>query len=274
MKKNVPAIVIGCVLLLGVCVLLYPAVSAMLAKMKQAEVISTYRSTVQNMTDTQIEKLKADARKYNETLSGANLSDPFSGGKKHEISSLKMLNVGEVIGYLEIPKINVYLPIYHGTSEEILQKGVGHLENTSLPVGGAGTHSVLSGHRGLPSATLFTDLDQLVKGDEFYLHVLDEVLAYQVDQIKVVNPQDTSDLTIQKGKDYVTLVTCTPYGINTQRLLIRGVRTVYEGGEKEAGPVPILRNEVAQLPAGFLLLIVLPFVLFFWWRRKKKGARL
>lgn len=274
MKKNVPVIAIGCVLFLGVCVLLYPAVSALLARMKQAEVISAYRSTVRSMTDTQIEKLKTDARKYNETLSGASLSDPFSGGNKHESSSLKMLNVGEVIGYLEIPKINVYLPIYHGTSEEILQKGVGHLENTSLPVGGAGTHSVLSGHRGLPSETLFTDLDQLAKGDKFYLHVLNEVLAYQVDQIKVVNPQDTSDLTIQKGKDYVTLVTCTPYGINTQRLLIRGVRTVYKGGEKEAGPVPILRNEVAQLPAGFLLLIVLPFVLFFWWRRKKKGARL
>lgn len=273
MKKNVPAIVIGCVLLLGVCVLLYPAVSALLARMKQAQVISNYRSTVQNMTDTQIEKLKADARKYNETLSGAVLSDPFLGGKKHETGNLKMLNVGEMIGYLEIPKINVYLPIYHGTSEEILQKGVGHLENTSLPVGGAGTHSVLSGHRGLPSATLFTDLDQLAKGDKFYLHVLNEVLEYEVDQIKVVNPQDTSDLTIQKGKDYVTLVTCTPYGINTQRLLVRGVRTVYEAGEKEAGPVPILLNEAAEVPAVFLLLAVLPFVLFFRWRRKKKEAR-
>lgn len=273
MKKNVPAIVIGCVLLLGVCVLLYPAASALLAKMKQAQVISNYRSTVRNMTDTQIEKLKADARKYNETLSGAVLSDPFSGGKKHETHSVKMLNIGEMIGYLEIPKINVYLPVYHGTSQEILQKGVGHLENTSLPVGGAGTHSVLSGHRGLPSATLFTDLDQIAKGDKFYLHVLNEVLAYEVDQIKVVNPQDTSDLTIQKGKDYVTLVTCTPYGINTQRLLVRGVRTVYEAGEKEAEPVPILLNEAAEVPVVFLLLAVLPFVLFFRWRRKKKEAR-
>ena len=163
-------------------------------------------------------------------------------------------------------------PFTTALRRRFFKRASGTSENTSLPVGGAGTHSVLSGHRGLPSATLFTDLDQLAKGDKFYLHVLNEVLEYEVDQIKVVNPQDTSDLTIQKGKDYVTLVTCTPYGINTQRLLVRGVRTVYEAGEKEAGPVPILLQRRPNVPAVFLLLAVLPFVLFFRWRRKKKGG--
>lgn len=273
MKKNVPAVAIGCVLLLGVCVLLYPAVSAMLARMKQSEVISAYRNTVNSLTNTEIEKKKADAQKYNESLCGTVLSDPFSGGKKSGAGYGKLLDVGEVTGYLDIPKISVYLPIYHGTSEEILQKGVGQLENTSLPIGGKSTHAVLSGHRGLPSATLFTNLDQLAKGDRFYLHVLNEVLAYEVDQIKVVEPEDTSDLTIQKGKDYVTLVTCTPYGINTQRLLVRGERIAYEAAEKQASPAPETPNEVAVVPAVYLLAAVLPFVLLAGWRRKRKARK-
>ena len=268
MKKNIPVIAIGCVLILGVCVLLYPVISSILAKMTQTTTISSYQSAVENLTNQEIEKMKADAQKYNQNLYGAALSDPFSGSEKLDTSYVKLLNVGEVMGYIEIPKVKIYLPIYHGTSEEVLQKGVGHLENTSLPVGGASTHAVLSGHRGLPSATLFTDLDQLVKGDVFYIHILDEVLAYEVDQIKVVEPENTSDLAIEKGKDYVTLVTCTPYGINTQRLLIRGTRIEYVAGKEQAQTKLELVSEVAIVPTVFLILAVLPIVLFF--RRKRK----
>ena len=270
MKKKLPVIVIGCVLLLGVCLILYPVVSAILAKMTQSVTISNYQHAVDNLSNHEIEKLKSEAMKYNESLSGAVLTDAFANAKGSETSSFRLLNTGEVIGYIEIPKINVYLPIYHGTTEDILQKGVGHLNNTSLPIGGKSTHAVLSGHRGLPSATLFTDLDQLVNKDVFYIHILDEVLAYKVDQIKVVNPEDINDLKIQDGKDYVTLVTCTPYGINTQRLLVRGERTEYMVPQKPVKPVPALVNEVTVVPTVFLILAVFPIVLLI---RKKKEAR-
>ena len=140
---------------------------------------------------------------------------------------MDLTGVGESIGYITIPKIDAELPIYEGSSAEVLQKGVGHMEQSSYPVGGEGTHSVLTGHRGLPDAELFTRLDELEIGDKFYLHVLDEILAYQVDQIKVVEPNETGDLDIIPGEDYCTLVTCTPYAINTHRLLVRGVRTAY-----------------------------------------------
>lgn len=277
MKKNIPAIAIGCVLLLGVCVLLYPVVSAMLAKRAQSAAISKYCSMVKSMPSSEIAKMKADAQKYNESLCGTVLADPFSGGRNLGSGCGKLLNVGEVIGYLEIPKIKVYLPIYHGTTEEILQKGIGHLENTSLPIGGKNTHAVLSGHRGLPSATLLTDLDQLAKGDKFYIHVLDEVLAYGVDQVKVVEPQNTSDLTIRQGKDYVTLVTCTPYGINTQRLLVRGERTAYAAAKTEQAAAPAAPETPKKtlpapdvlLPAALLLFAVAAWLLLR--RRKKKG---
>jgi len=174
------------------------------------------------------------------------------------------------MGYIDIPKINVYLPIYHGSSEEILQKGVGHLQNTSLPIGGKSTHAVLTGHRGLATATLFTDLDQLVQGDLFYIHILNGELVYRVDQIKVVELEDTSDLVIQQGEDYVTLVTCTPYGINTQRLLVRGTRVENESVQRRAQPELKLVNEVAVVPAGLLVVIALPVVLLI---RRKRAVR-
>jgi len=268
-KKNIPVIAIGCVLILGVCVLLYPVVSAILAKATQSAVISSYQNAVQNLSGKDIEKMKADAQTYNEKLSGAVLADPFSGGQDLDTSYVKLLSVNQVMGYLEIPKINVYLPVFHGTTEEVLQKGVGHVKNTSLPIGGKSTHAVLAGHRGLPSATLFTDLDQLVKGDVFYIHILDEVLAYQVNQIKVVEPENTADLAIKQGEDYVTLVTCTPYGINTQRLLIRGTRIEYTVGHDQ--PSIKMVNEAAVVPTVFLMIAVFPIVLFV--RRKRKARK-
>ena len=141
------------------------------------------------------------------------------------------------LGYITIPKIDVNLPIYEGTSDDVLLKGVGHLEGSSYPLGGESTHSVLTGHRGLAEAVLFTDLDKLQEGDKFYLHIMDEVLAYQVDQVKVVLPEETDDLTIVQGQDYCTLVTCTPYAINTHRMLVRGIRVPYNG-EEETGDTP------------------------------------
>lgn len=269
MKKNLPVIIIGFILIVGVCVILYPIVSAILSKMTESATIASYQQAVNNLSTTDITKMKADAIRYNEHLSGANLSDPFSGkGEQLDTSYVKMLNVNDVMGYLEIPKIKVYLPIFHGSSQEALAKGMGHLPNTSLPVGGPGTHAVLTGHRGLPSATLLTDLDQMGKGDEFYIHILDEVLAYKVDQIKVVDPDNTSDLKIMPGKDYVTLVTCTPYGINTQRLLVRGERTAYTGMNTSAAPS--MANEAAVIPFVVMFIVVLPVVVFIRWKRRSK----
>jgi sortase A len=267
-KKKLPIIAIGCVMLLGICIMLFPVVSDMLAKKAQSAVISNYQRTVDNLSDNEIEKLKSEAIKYNESLSGAVLSDPFSSEQGDDTGSFRLLNSGEVIGYIEIPKIDVYLPIYHGTSEEILQKGVGHLKNTSLPIGGKNTHAVLSAHRGLPSATLFTNLDQLTDNDVFYIHILDEVLEYKVNQIKVIDPEDTSALIIQNGKDFITLVTCTPYGINTQRLLVRGERTEYTAPKGQIQSAPALVNEITVVSPVFLILAAFPIVILIW---KKKG---
>ena len=177
------------------------------------------------MDQEQIDAAKEAVRKYNEQLNAAVEASAMQG--EDGISYLDLVDVGESIGFIEIPKIDVYLPIYSGTGEDVLQKGVGHLAESSYPIGGTSTHSVLTGHRGLPSAVLFTDLDKMEEGDVFYLHVLDEVLAYKVDQIKVVLPEETQDIGIVEGKDYCTLVTCTPYAINTHRLLVRGERTEY-----------------------------------------------
>lgn len=270
MKKNLPIIAIGCVLLIGFCVLLYPVVSAALAKMTQSITISSYQKAVENLTDEDIVRLKAEAQKYNESLYGVHLEDPFSDNENDEESKAPLLSVDNVMGYIDIPKINVYIPIYQGSSEEVLQKGVGHLDNTSLPIGGESTHTVLTGHRGLPSATLFTDLDQLTRGDVFYLHVLNEVLAYKINQIKVVEPYDTQDLTIVRGKDYVTLVTCTPYGINTQRLLIRGERISYIVQEEHFQMWIDMVNEVYIVPSVLPVILAVPFVLFFLRRIKKR----
>ena len=170
------------------------------------------------------------AREYNSSLSSTKIVDVFQNPVQTNSSEyLSILNVDDngMMGYISIPKIDVRIPIYHGTSSDILQKGVGHLEGSSLPVGGESTHAILSAHRGLPSSRLFTDLDQLKEGDIFYIYVLDEVLAYQVDQVLVTEPSETEALKIVDGKDYITLVTCTPYAVNTHRLLVRGERIEY-----------------------------------------------
>lgn len=215
---------IAILFLSGLGITLYPFVSNLIAQSNASRAISTYNEEVAQMDEEEINATKEAIQAYNEQL-----SDAFISSQKMEdtISYVDLINIGESIGFITIPKIDLELPIYTGTEEKVLQRGVGHVEQSSFPVGGVGTHSVLTGHRGLPNAVLFTDLDKMEIGDIFYLHILDEVLAYRVDQIKVVLPEETADLQIVEGKDYCTLVTCTPYAVNTHRLLVRGSRTDY-----------------------------------------------
>ena len=244
-KLRIPLIIL--LILAGAGFFLYPKLQVYLSQHNASVAIAGYSASVSGQDDQTIaDELKA-AQDYNSALSGQDIRDPFAPGSGAVLDSnyQNLLNVNGTMGYLVIPKINVNLPIYHGTSDATLQKGVGHLEGTSLPVGGAGTHAVLTGHTGLPSARLFTDLTELAEGDVFYVHVLSEVLAYQVDQIKVVEPTDTGDLQLTPGQDYVTLMTCTPYGINDHRLLVRGTRIAYDPQteQNDIAKAPVLTTE-------------------------------
>ena len=250
MKKKILGILIPVLIFLtGLGVLLYPVFSDLWNQHRQNRLMTDYTNTVTDMEDAERNALWSAAVQYNQGLQAAP-QDAFTGadpGPKNPYWSLLDPDGTGVMGYLEIPKISLRLPIYHGTGDAALQKGIGHLAGTSLPVGGSGTHCVLSGHRGLPSALLFTDLDQLETGDTFTLYVLDQRLSYQVDQILVVEPEDVSALAPEDGKDYVTLVTCTPYGVNTHRLLVWGSRI-----EDTQEPVPEVTNlQVAAKAFGW-----------------------
>lgn len=236
-KSKVMPIISSILFMAGACIFFYPTVSNYIAEKNQASVIQEYQETVQKDDIENVEAEWAKAEEYNENLAGDPVHDPFVPGSGYALPEnyLDVLNVNGIMGYIEIPKISVYLPIYHGTSEEVLEKGVGHIESTSLPIGGQYRHAVLTGHRGLPSAELFTNLDKLKEGDYFYIHVLDQTLAYKVDQIKTVQPRDLEDLVAAPGEDYITLVTCTPYAVNTHRLLVRGSRTDYVPPEETTG---------------------------------------
>lgn len=215
---------------------------------KQDQILTEYNEEMEKLSDAEIEDAKEKAKQYNDSLSNTVvISDPFDPDAADDMSAdyISALNLEKngIMAYIEIPRIDVYEPVYHGTSEEVLAKGVGHLEGTSLPIGGESTHTVLSGHTGLPEAEIFTKLESVKEGDIFLIHVLNETLAYKVDQIKVVEPSETDDLKIVPGYDYATLVTCTPYGINSHRLLVRGIRTEYTqdvsdeaAGQAEEGP--------------------------------------
>ena len=236
MKKKSSKIVIILIFLAGLSLLLYPLVANQWNNHRQKQLISNYESVVADKEaagniDYAAEMKKAEA--YNDALLPSILPDSFAVAEAQteaDSSYENSLNIAGdgMMGIVEIPKIDIKLPIYHGTSDEVLQKAAGHLEGSSLPIGGENTHAVISAHRGLPSASLFTDLDQLEIGDHFLIHVLDETLCYEVDQILVVDPEDTSALAVEDGEDLVTLLTCTPYGVNTQRLMVRGHRVPYE----------------------------------------------
>lgn len=264
MKKHLSTIVLVIIFLSGVSLLLYPTVSDYVNSLHQSKAISTYAESVENMDREQYEKILEAAQEYNTAFAkrGSGYELPEEETEKYN----QMLNVdgNGVMGYVEIPAIKVSLPIYHGTDDVVLQQAIGHLEWTSLPVGGESSHCVLSGHRGLPSARLFTDLDKLTEGDVFMLRVLDEVLTYEVDQILIVEPKDTEALQITEGKDYCTLVTCTPYGINTHRLLVRGHRIANEEEAQSAFITadatqiePILVAPMLAIPVLLLLVVIL-----------------
>lgn len=211
-------------LLAGVSLLLYPSLSDYWNSMHQTRAIASYAETVSQLDTAQYDEMWKAAQNYNRSLAQRETAFALTDEQKAAYESLLDVSGLGVMGYIEIPEIDCSLPIYHGTEESVLQVAVGHLEWSNLPVGGEGTHCVLSGHRGLPSAKLFTNLDKLAVGDTFLLRVLDEVLTYEVDQILIVEPEQVDALGIGPGEDYCTLVTCTPYGINTHRLLVRGHR--------------------------------------------------
>lgn len=252
------------VLLAGLSLLLYPTVSDYWNSLVQSKAIANYAENVANLNEEEYARILSEARVYNDGLLGRPNAYLLNEEQKEEYERLLNVSGLGVMGYIEIPAIDCSLPIYHGTAESVLQIAIGHLEWTSLPVGGESSHCVLSGHRGLPSAKLFTNLDQLEAGDVFMLCVLDEVLTYEVDQILIVEPNDTEALQIVPGEDYCTLVTCTPYGINTHRLLVRGHRidTVEEAKTvrvtADATQIdPLLVAPFAAIPILLLLFIFL-----------------
>ena len=223
MSRHKKAILLTIGFLIGICVLLYPAFSNYWNSKTQSRAIVKYEAVLEHMEPEDYSAIFQKAHDYNKALyaTAFPLSDFRNVPGYYEALKVEGTNI---MGYVKIDKIGVELPLYHGTSDEVLNVGVGHIEGTSLPVGGPSTHSVMSAHRGLPSAKLFTDLDRLEPGDTFKIIILDQVLTYQVDQVKVITPQEYGDLLIEEGMDYCTLFTCTPYGINTHRLLVRGIR--------------------------------------------------
>lgn len=260
------------ILLAGVSLLLYPTVSDYWNSFHQSRAIASYAEQVANIDDAQYEELWDAARDYNQSLLHRPNDFILSDEQQEIYKSLLDFGGNGIMGYIEIPVIDVMLPIYHGTKESVLQIAVGHLDWTSLPVGGAGSHCVFSGHRGLPSARLFTDLDKLKVGDVFMLHVLNEILTYEIDQILIVEPQDTDPLLIEPGKDLCTMITCTPYGINSHRMLVRGHRIESQEEPKDiritADAVRIEPLMVAPIVAVPILLVLLIILLL---PKQKKG---
>ena len=258
-------VVFALMFLAGFLILAYPTISDQWNTYRQSRLISSYEETVSTLEPEDFSDEWAKAQAFNDTLTENNIYGDVFTGEDEEIEDTEywsVLNVAGdgVMGYLSIPKINVKLSIYHGTSEDVLQTGVGHLDGTKLPIGGESTHCVLSAHRGLPSARLFTDIDQLEKGDRFYIHVLDEVLAYEVDLIHDMVDKDDMDamseaLAIVDGEDHVTLYTCTPSGVNTHRLLERGERVPYIGEEEVA--VTPAESMVRAVQNYYMLYLVL-----------------
>ena len=267
-------------ILLGLGLLLYPFISNQISVGHYQKVIQTYDKKVSEETKDANNKLLMDAREYNRSLSFGEVVDVFQNPEvKNSDRYLSILNINDngMMGYISIPKIDVRIPIYHGTTSDVLQKGVGHLEGSSFPVGGESTHAILSAHRGLPSSKLFTDLDQLKKGDIFYIYILNQVLAYQVDQVLVTEPSETDALRIVDGKDYITLVTCTPYAINTHRLLVRGERIEYnEQVEKDIEVDYALSTADIILYISLviaLLLIVVAIICFIKSRKNRQNPK-
>lgn len=270
MKKFLSNLFLVLILLTGFSLLLYPTVSDLWNSMHQTRAIASYNESVAKMDNTEHDEMLAAARAYNETLPGNEARFMMTDEERALYESVLDISGTGIMGYIEIPKIECSLPVYHGTSEGVLQIAVGHVEGSSLPIGGLGTHCVLSGHRGLPSAKLFTSLDKMAVGDQFSLTVLGEVRTYEVDQILTVLPEDVSALGIDPEQDYCTLVTCTPYGINSHRLLVRGHWIGSEEIREEihvvADAVTVSRARVASVITAPVVMLWLLFTLL---RRKR-----
>ena len=289
MKRKLSGILFGLLFLTGFGILVYPTVSNQWNTYRQSRLISDYEKVVSDMKPEDYTEEWEAAREFDSTLVQNNIYGDVFGSDDTQIEDTdywKALNVAEdgVMGYLSIPKINVRLAIYHGTAEDVLQTGIGHMNGTSLPIGGESTHSVLAAHRGLPAARLFTDIDQMQQGDMFYIHVLDETLAYPVDQILDMVEKDDHEtledaLQIQEGKDQVTLFTCTPYGVNSHRLLVRGTRVPYNGEEEtENTPVDSMLRAIQNYYMLYLILglavtlLVILIMKFLFDRKNKKHS--
>ncbi|MCI8418450.1 MAG: class C sortase [Lachnospiraceae bacterium] len=265
MKRKLMNVVFGLLFLTGFGILVYPTVSDQWNTYRQSQLITSYENAIAEMEPEDYTREWDLARSFNDLLQENNLYGDAFGETDTDLTDTEywgILNAAGdgVMGYMSIPKINIRLAVYHGTGDDVLQTGIGHLNGTKLPIGGISTHSVLAAHRGLPSARLFTDVDQLERGDRFYIHVLDEILAYEVDQILPMVDKDDMDtlqeaLRIQEGEDYVTLFTCTPYGVNSHRLLVRGTRIPYEGEEEVAStPVDTMLKSVQNYYMLYLIL--------------------
>ena len=286
-KKLFTTILIALFFLAGLSLLLYPFVSNQWNNYRQSKLISSYDADVSEQEasgEIDYSAAKEEAVAYNEALLPSILPDSFavaaaadedSEEYQQYMSCLNLLGDG-MMGYVQIPKINIKIPIYHTTDEDVLEQAAGHLEGSSLPVGGENTHAVISAHRGLPSASLFTDLDKLEEGDHFLLYILDDILCYEVDQILVVEPDETESLAVQEGQDLVTLLTCTPYGVNSHRLLVRGHRVDYVPEvieDEEETPlvgISLHTNYLLWVVVGLLVTAVFVFLLAFLDRRKQK----
>ncbi|MCI6466737.1 MAG: class C sortase [Faecalicatena sp.] len=291
MKRKITTFIFGLLFLIGFAVLIYPTVSNQWNTYRQQQLISTYDKAVSKLEPEDFDAAWEAAESFNNSFDHNDIfGDVFSTQSKltdiKDTEYWKVLNIegNGIMGYLSIPKINVKLSIYHGTSDEVLQTGVGHLNGTKLPIGGESTHSVLSAHRGLPSAKLFTDIDQLKKGDRFYLHILNKDFAYEVDQILPMVDKDDHEtldkaLQIEEGQDYVTLFTCTPYGVNTHRLLVRGHRIPYDGEELASTPADTMVQAIQNYYMLFLLLglavtaLVIVLMKYLFKPRKKQAKK-
>lgn len=275
MKNKISTILLAVLFLAGLSLLLYPTVSDYWNSLHSSKAVAAYDENIRDLNEETYQQILTDAREYNRLLFEKNTGFSLSSELKSHYNEL--LDIGEngIMGYIEIPNIKVSLPIYHGTDESILQIAVGHLDWSSLPVGGENTHCVLSGHRGLPSAKLFTNLDKLVAGDTFVIRVLNEALTYEVDQILIVEPQEVESLRVEKGKDLCTLVTCTPYGINSHRLLVRGhrIETVNSTSVRVTSDAiriePLVVAPIVALP----ILSALVIIVFTFGSKKKKKKR-
>ncbi|CYW74701.1 sortase-like protein [Streptococcus suis] len=269
------SILLKLIFVFGLLITVYPLISQFYYRYESDREVESFYEQAQQLPSEEVSKRLEKARAYNQTLDPSKMQDPYSEEEKAGIAEYaRMLEVKEKIGFVEIPKINERIAIYAGTTEDVLQKGAGHLEGSSLPVGGESTHTVISAHRGLPNASLFTNLDRLKIGDQFYIHNIAETLAYEVDQILVVEPSDFDPVIVQSGEDYATLLTCTPYMINSHRLLVRGHRVPYEP-KVAAKQKPIFFLDMLSLSylVAFLLMLLIFGVLYLRRKRKQQKVR-